>query len=75
MASNEAWGGARAGKGIDFGPCAERRRAGGNAKRARERNRHSHDFLSLWGYELVSAAARSCECAQWAADEGEPVER
>lgn len=57
MASNEA-GEARAGKGIDL-PVRSRRQTTPQVqtctpkKKKKGRNRHSHDFLSLWGYKLV----------------------
>lgn len=79
MGSNEA-GEARAGGRELICPCAHVGRQHCRYKRARKKKeRKGIDTCTtsiFVGLQVSSAAAaRSCECVQWAADEGEPVER
>lgn len=67
------------GKGIDL-PVRSRRQTTLQVQtRTQKKERKGIDTCTtsiFVGLQVSSAAAaRSCECVQWAADEGEPVER
>lgn len=66
------------GKGIDL-PVRSRRQTALQVQTRTQKKKKRIDTCTtsiFVGLQVSSAAAaRSCECVQWAADEGEPVER